>query len=143
MDPFIPSGFTFAPSALSEGLTTLFSRLARPVWNKPYAIVTEGRDIKLAWSGGTKAAPAKVEILLEETTLEAIRGPLRNLLKLTRKVFEPAIVSVPGVKQRNNNGDLYSMDIDMISGSQANTALGQSFQALKLLSLLSGTDAKT
>jgi nuclear pore complex protein Nup155 len=110
-DPFIPRGFTFCPSALSDGLTMLFSRLARPVWNKPYVVVTEGRDIKLAWSGGIKTAPAKVEILLDEETLEEIRGPLRSLLKLAKDNFAPAVRSVPGTMKRQD----MSMDIDMVA----------------------------
>ena len=58
-DPFMPAGFKFVPSALSEGLTILFSRLARPVWNKPlhhvyytsiiqYSVNRE--DVNFAWT---------------------------------------------------------------------------------------------
>jgi nuclear pore complex protein Nup155 len=108
-DPLVPPGYDFKPSALSEGLTSLFARLVRPVWNKPAVVATEGRTVKLNWSAGTRMSPAKVEILLDEASLEDIRGPLRRMFVLMRDVFDRAIKNVPGISQSEDNG---MMDIE-------------------------------
>jgi nuclear pore complex protein Nup155 len=111
-DPLLPSGYDFNPSALSEGLTCLFSRLVRPIWNKPAVVVTEGRTIKQPWSTKTWPTPAKVEVLLDKKTLEDIRAPMQNLLGLMKKVFSRALQSVPGMPERHD----YSMEIDGENG---------------------------
>jgi nuclear pore complex protein Nup155 len=58
-DPLVPPGYDFKPSSICEGLTSLFARLIRPVWNKPAVVVTEGRAVKLNWSAGTRMSPAR------------------------------------------------------------------------------------
>jgi nuclear pore complex protein Nup155 len=108
-DPLVPPGYDFKPSAICEGLTSLFARLIRPVWNKPAVVVTEGRTVKLNWSAGTRMSPAKVEILLDEASLEDIRAPLQRMFVLMRETFDRAIKVVPGVSQSEDNG---MMDID-------------------------------
>ena len=107
-DPFLPPGYEFHPSSLSQGLTRLFARLVRPVWNKPTVVVTEGRMVKFQWSHGSKITPAKVEVLLDQKTLSDILTPLQSLHKLTKDVFKRAIEHVPGTVQRQDS----AMDID-------------------------------
>jgi nuclear pore complex protein Nup155 len=119
-DKLVPPGYDFKPSALSEGLNSLFSRLIRPVWNKPAVVVTEGRTIKLHWSTGTRLSPAKVEILLDEASLEEIRAPLQLLFVMMRDVFDRAVKVVPGVLQREDSG---LMDIDDQGGQFLTGAL--------------------
>ncbi|GAX19428.1 nuclear pore complex protein Nup155 [Fistulifera solaris] len=109
-DPIVPKGFEFKPSALCESLYSTLSRLVRPVWNKPVVVVTEGPFIKRQWSKIALQAPAKVEILLNETTLEEISRPLRNLQCEVRSRLFRAVASIPGSAQPN------SMEIDAMDG---------------------------
>ncbi|PIV98048.1 MAG: hypothetical protein COW42_16940, partial [Deltaproteobacteria bacterium CG17_big_fil_post_rev_8_21_14_2_50_63_7] len=108
LDPFVPSGYEFLPSQLSQGLTRLFARLVRPVWNKPIVVVTEGRSVKLQWSHGNKITATKVELLLDDETLKDVRTPLESLQHLAKDVFKRAIEQVPGIVQRQDA----IMDID-------------------------------
>ena len=107
-DPFIPPGYEFHPSSLSQGLMRLFSRLVRAVWNKPLVVVTEGRTVTSLWTHGNKVTPAKVEVLLDYETLSDIRAPLQSMLQIIRVHFKRAIEQVPGVVQRQES----MMDID-------------------------------
>ncbi len=109
-DPMVPKGFEFKPSALCESLYSTLSRLVRPVWNKPVVVVTEGPLIKRQWSKVALQAPAKVEILLNETTLDEISRPLRNFQSEVRSRLSRAVSSVPGSAQPN------SMEIDAMDG---------------------------
>mmetsp|Transcript_3141 Transcript_3141/g.5841 ORF Transcript_3141/g.5841 Transcript_3141/m.5841 type:complete len:1874 (+) Transcript_3141:94-5715(+) len=90
-------GFSFIPSHLHDGLLSLTSRLLRPIWCKPAVLVTEGRIVRHKSSGISEQAPAKVELLLNQKTLDDLRRPLAALAKLMREVFEPAIKCIPGL----------------------------------------------
>jgi nuclear pore complex protein Nup155 len=90
----VPPGYEFHPSSLSQGLTVLASRLLRPVWYKPAVVVTEGQSLR------GKSLPAKVELLLDDQTLEEIRQPLYSLRMLMKDVFGPAINVVPGAQRQ-------------------------------------------
>ena len=98
-DSLVPQGYEFRASAISEGVTALFSRLVRPIWHKPAVVVTEGRTVKLRWSSKTRPTPAKVEIL-NEHALEEILKLLQNLSVLMKTVFSRAIKTVPGTVQQ-------------------------------------------
>ena len=98
----IPSGYEFHPSSLSQGLTTLVSRLLRPVWCKPAVVVTEGQVLR-GKNGAEKSFPAKVELLLDDQTLEEIRKPLYSLQILMKEVFSPAINVVPGLQRQETD----------------------------------------
>lgn len=111
-DPMVPKGFEFKPSALCESLYSIFSRLVRPIWNKPAVVVTEGPMIKRQLSNRSSQAPAKVEILLNEASLEEISRPLRNLQSEIRTRLSRAISTVPGIAQPNPN----MMEIDAVDG---------------------------
>ncbi|KAG7360980.1 Nup133 N terminal like protein [Nitzschia inconspicua] len=91
-DPWIPLGFTLRGSALCEGLYTATARLLRPIWYKPAVVVTEGRMVVR----GTRMieTPAKVELLLDDTTLNEVAHPLVNLKNAVDQL-KPAIVNVP------------------------------------------------
>lgn len=106
-DPLVPAGYDFAPSFLSEAVVLLSSRLLRPIWYKPAVVVTEGQTLKLADSS-TKKFPAKVEMLLDDATLEGVRAPLFTLMQLMQQLFRRAIEVVPGVRTTGSN----QMDID-------------------------------
>ena len=90
----VPPGYEFHPSSLSQGLTVLVSRLLRPVWYKPAVVVTEGQSLR------GKSLPAKVELLLDDQTLEEIRRPLYSLQILMKEVFGRAINVVPGAQRQ-------------------------------------------
>ena len=107
-DNCVPIGYVFHPSSLSEGLCALVSRLIRPVWHKPLVVVTEGRSVKMRWGAGTKLTSAKVELLLDDESLEGILIPLQDLLSLVKTVFSRAIDVVPGTLGQQ----LFAMDID-------------------------------
>jgi nuclear pore complex protein Nup155 len=109
-DPMVPKGFEFKPSALCESLYSTLSRLVRPVWNKPVVVVTEGPLVKRQWSKIALQAPAKVELLLDETILEEISRPLRNLQYEVRSRLSRAVSSIPGSALPN------SMEIDAMDG---------------------------
>lgn len=106
-DALVPNGYEFTPSFLSEAVVLVTSRLLRPVWFKPAVVVTEGQTIKVAGSIAKKL-PAKVEILLDDLTLEAVRSPLFTLMQLMQQYFRRAVEEVPGVGSTNSN----QMDID-------------------------------
>ena len=106
-DPMVPTGYEFTPSYLSEAVVSVTSRLLRPVWYKPAVVVTEGQTLKMAGLVATKL-PAKVEMLLDDTTLEAIRSPLFTLMQLMQQLFRRAVEEVPGV----GSTDINQMDID-------------------------------
>jgi len=104
-------GYRFSPSSLHDGLVALTSRLLRPIWCKPAIVVTKGRTILGASSmttttlqrqrrrGGdhhVKMSPAKVELLLDEVTLQDIRQPLAALQELVKDMFSRAVNLVPG-----------------------------------------------
>lgn len=101
-DAGVPPGYKFHPSSLSGGVTTVLSRLLRPVWHKPAVVVTEGRSIP-SKGGSSMIAPAKVELLLDDLTLEEIRKPLHAVQALMREVFTPAISVVPGVQRQDSD----------------------------------------
>lgn len=112
-DSFVPQGYEFRGSALCEGATALFARLVRPIWHKPAVVVTEGRSVKSRWSSKTTSTPAKVEILLDEATIEEIVHLLRGLMDIMKTVFSRAIKTVPGnAKQRQGS----MMDLDDFDG---------------------------
>mmetsp|Transcript_9535 Transcript_9535/g.13832 ORF Transcript_9535/g.13832 Transcript_9535/m.13832 type:complete len:1914 (-) Transcript_9535:86-5827(-) len=96
--------YTFIPSSLHDGLVSLVSRLLRAIWCKPAVVVTEGRTIAPKRKGMMpKHLPAKVELLLDDATLEEVRRPLAALQRLMREVFEPAIKNVPGAPNSSTN----------------------------------------
>lgn len=107
-DPWIPKEYSFTPSALYDGLTLTVARLLRPVWFKPAVVVTEGRVLKKGLKSRTTSA--KVELLLDDKTVEEIRDPLMEIQRLMETVFAPAIGAVPLSKQASGGGD--EMDID-------------------------------
>jgi nuclear pore complex protein Nup155 len=107
LDPLIPAGYNFVPSFLSEGVVSLTSRLLRPIWYKPAVVVTEGQIIKVAGSA-SRRFPAKVELLLNDSTLGEVRTPLFALKQAIQQCFRPAIEAVPGVHKPDSN----QMDID-------------------------------
>lgn len=107
-DRCVPPGYVFCPSALSEGLFSLVSRLLRPIWHKPLVVVTEGRSIKMRWGTGTSLTSAKVELLLDGAALEEILAPLQALHFLLRTDFSRAIDAVPGTLGQQP----FAMDID-------------------------------
>ena len=112
-------GYTFTPSSLHDGLITLVSRLLRPIWCKPAVIVTEGRTIPPRRKGGQpEVLPAKVELLLDQATLEEVRRPIAALQSLMKEVFGRAVKNVPGA----HTGDTEMMDAtgarnDLITGA--------------------------
>jgi nuclear pore complex protein Nup155 len=115
-DAEIPPGYQFHTSALAAGLIALVSRLLRPVWCKPAVVVTEGQAVRLR-SGHEKALPAKVELLLDELTLEEIRKTLHSLQMFMREVFVPAVSVVPGLQRQDSD----RMDVEEMNGSGGST----------------------
>ena len=113
-DPVIPVGYVFKPSCLSEGLTAVASRLLRPIWYKPAVVVTEGPKIKTPSGTMLKVLPAKVELLLDDASLEAVRQPLVALQNLMREVLAPAVNVVPGA----DTHDMNNMDVDNFGTGQ-------------------------
>jgi nuclear pore complex protein Nup155 len=114
-DKFVPRGYEFSPSFLSQALISLAARLLRPIWYKPVVVVTEGRRIKVTGEK-TKKLPAKVELLLEDSVLEEVRAPLYALMQLMKKHFQRAISEVPGISPEDSN----KMEIDessVVTGS--------------------------
>mmetsp|Transcript_19161 Transcript_19161/g.29193 ORF Transcript_19161/g.29193 Transcript_19161/m.29193 type:complete len:1376 (+) Transcript_19161:217-4344(+) len=98
-EPLIPNSYEFSQSFLSAGLTSILSRLLRPIWFKPAVVVTEGPKENF---------PAKVELLLDEATLADVRSPLFALKMLMKDKFQKAVEAVPGVR----NLDSSQMEID-------------------------------
>ena len=107
------TSYTFQPSSLYEGLVRFISRLLRPFWFKPGVVVTEGRPIhsKSVYANYYAALPGKVELLLDDATLEEIRRPLLLLQTLMKKTFVPVVQSVPGGSVANK-GSNDAMDVD-------------------------------
>ena len=112
LDPM--AAYTFQPSFLYEGLVKLTSRLLRPFWYKPAVVVTEGRPIRTrsAYANYYPALPAKVELLLDDATLEEVRQPLALLTNLMKDKFVPAVKNVPGGTNKNARGMNDAMDVD-------------------------------
>lgn len=100
--------YEFVPSCIHDGLVTLTSRLLRPVWFKPAVVVTPSRV-------RTVRRPARVELLLDEATLDRVRRPLLSLQRLLRDVFDPAVSVVPGVLA---DGDVDMMDVETLDPSR-------------------------
>lgn len=107
-DPLVPSLYEFKPSAISQALFSTFARLTRPFWNKPALVVTEGRVVKTQWTLDSIQTPAKVELLLDEATAEALYKALYNLRNRMKTAFRRAIDVVPGSSFEGHN----MMDID-------------------------------
>jgi nuclear pore complex protein Nup155 len=107
-DPWIPLGYSFTSSALCNGLTLVLARLLRPIWHKPAVVVTEGRILKRGSSSIT--TPAKVELLMDDETLEEVRRPLVSMRDVMVRVFGKAIASVPLSKSTSVEKD--QMDVD-------------------------------
>lgn len=102
--------YAFKSSSLYDGLLSLTSRLLRPIWCKPAIVVTESKKVSPRNKGARVTyVPAKVELLLDETSLEQIRRPLANLQRLMREKFAPAVLSVPGT---------HLEDVDMLDLSE-------------------------
>lgn len=111
-DSLVPVGYEFSPSPLCEGLVFLVSRLLRPVWHKVLVVVTEGP--KVTQTGMPNASqPAKVELLLDETAMEDLLYRLVRLRELLVRMFEYAVVNVPGMINQNLNS---AMEVDDSNG---------------------------
>ena len=127
------SAYTFQPSSLYEGLVKLTSRLLRPFLYKPAVVVTEGRPIHDLGKGmGMRrvyyytnyyaSLPAKVELLLDDITLDEVRRPLLMLVNLMKRKFIPVVQTVPGGKsasKKNVNHNAMDVDMDGSSGGGA------------------------
>ncbi len=106
--------YSFKPSSLHDGLVALTSRLLRPIWCKPAVVVTEGKIIQSKRRDQRpRVIPAKVELLLDESTLDRIRRPLTRLQILMREMFQPAVNAIPGAKPHLGDN---SMDMDELDG---------------------------
>ena len=138
-DPAVPRGYEFRPSSLVDGFTLLLSRLLRPIWYKPAVVVTEGRSIRRK-IGGTMNTPARVELLLDDVTLEEIRKPLHAMQALMKETFPPAVNVVPGVQRMDN--DVMDIDDDNRSGGHDlfTRAMQQQFLARSQINGVSGTE---
>lgn len=106
--PFVPAGYEFQPSHLYCGLTSLLSRLVRPIWHKPAVVVTEGPSFKRSGESKASQCPAKVELLLDDAVLTRISSYLYKLQILMKDRLAIAVRTVPGVAQRRYD----SMDIE-------------------------------
>ncbi|KAL7546804.1 hypothetical protein ACHAWF_010137, partial [Thalassiosira exigua] len=108
------SSYVLRPSSLYEGLVQHASRLLRPFWHKPAAVVTEGRPLHArgAFANYYASLPAKVELLLDEVMCDELRRPLELLRNLMRKTFGRAVECVPGAP--GDAGD--AMDVDEARG---------------------------
>jgi nuclear pore complex protein Nup155 len=104
-DPWVPNGYVFKSSALCEGLYMTAARLLRPIWYKPAVVVTEGRLVRRGVKSIT--TPAKVELLLDDETLNDVAGPLVEFQNVLGRLHW-AIVNVPtrmGNNTANRGGD--------------------------------------
>ena len=123
IDPL--SGYKFEPSCLYEGLVKFSSRLLRPFWHKAAVVCTEAQPIpkstQSVYSNYYAAVPAKVELLLDDITLDEIRRPLMLLQALMKKTFDPVVNSVPGTSKQS--ADSMDVDEDMNLGGQITRAL--------------------
>jgi nuclear pore complex protein Nup155 len=113
-DQAIPAGYDYKASYLNDGLHALASRLLRPIWFKPAVVVTEGQTFQQR-GGPPKIFPAKVELLLDDESLEEVRQPLVSLQRLMREVLAPAVTLVPGVESHGDN----DMDVDDFRAGQS------------------------
>jgi len=106
--------YKFQASALHDGLMLTLSRLLRPFWYKPALLVLDPASKNKVRKSldPTVRRPFKVEMLLDETTLESVRNPLFELQKLMKDLFGRAISVVPGSDK--SSGD--AMDIDLTTG---------------------------
>ncbi|CAJ1953445.1 unnamed protein product [Cylindrotheca closterium] len=107
-DPWVPQGYTYTSSALCDALAMVLARLMRPVWHKPAVVVTEGRTLKRGYK--SRVTPAKVELLLEDDTIEEVRRPLVMLQQVMSRVFGKAIEHVPLTRSMKSSND--QMDVD-------------------------------
>jgi nuclear pore complex protein Nup155 len=107
-DPWIPTGYYYASSALCKGIGLVLARLLRPIWHKPAVVVTEGRVLKRGFKSNT--TPAKVELLLEDDAIQEVRRPLLMMQQVMDRVFEKAVGNVPLSKSSGTSTD--QMDID-------------------------------
>ena len=117
------SAYKFQPSSLYEGLVKFSSRLLRPFWYKVAVVVTEGKPIQSQhslYSNYYAAVPAKVELLLDDITLNEIRRPLMMLLDIMKKTFNRVVDSIPGASK------IDSMDIHLNPGLITTTLQKQS-----------------
>ena len=96
-------------STLHNGLQALIARLLRPIWCKPAVVVTEGKIVVSKKTNKTRIIPAKVELLLDEATLESIKRPLLRLQRLMKDLFQPAVNTVPRSKTHLSDN---TMDTD-------------------------------
>lgn len=119
------SSYTFQPSSLYEGLVKFISRLLRPFWYKPGVVVTEGRPIhsKSPYTNYYAALPAKVELLLDDVTLDEIRRPLVLLQNLMKKTFVPVVQSIPGGVVKKDSNDAMDVDDSGLSGGLITRAM--------------------
>jgi len=118
------SSYTFQSSFLYEGMVKYFSRLLRPFWYKPAVVVTEGRPIcgDSIYSNYYQSLPAKVELLLNDASLDEIRQPLVSLQNLMKRDFKPAVKSIPGASSKSST-DAMEIDEDGNSGGLITSAL--------------------
>lgn len=119
-DPWVPIGYDYTSSALCNGVSLVLARLIRPIWHKPAVVVTEGRILKRGFK--SKTTPAKVELLLEDDTVEEIRRPLVMLQQLMHSVFRKAVENVPLSKSTASSSD--QMEIDEEDNHYLTKALG-------------------
>jgi nuclear pore complex protein Nup155 len=120
-DPLLPQGYAFQSSALLDGIVKVTSRLLRPVWHKPLVVVTEGRTVLSKWKSQKRLTPAKLELLLDDTTTAQMLNSLTSLAELMKNWFKQAIESVPGKLRAQSN----MMDID--NRSRQNLSITDAF----------------
>ena len=111
-DPLLPPGYVFRSSALLDGVVKVVARLLRPVWHKPLVVVTEGRTLVFRWKSQNRVTPAKVELLLDDETINEILSSLSLLVNLMKDLFKKAIDTRPGASRH----DSQMMDIDRDDG---------------------------
>ncbi|KAL7539306.1 hypothetical protein ACHAXR_009165, partial [Thalassiosira sp. AJA248-18] len=129
LDPM--TSYSFQPSSMYEGLVKFTSRLLRPFWYKPAVVVTEGRPIRTrsAYANYYAALPAKVELLLDDKTLDEIRRPLVLLQSLMKNTFVPAVKSIPGVSNKGSGGNMNdAMDVDDEQGNNSGGLITRAMQ---------------
>ena len=126
------SAYKFQPSSLYEGLVKFSSRLLRPFWYKVAVVVTESRPIQAKQSLYSKyysAVPAKVELLLDDITLDEIRRPLLLIQELMKKTFYRVVNSVPGASKTPT--DSMDIDDDLYAGGLITRALQNQSRATR------------
>ena len=111
-DPWMPPDYSLKISNLCAAAFSVVSRLLRPIWFKPAVVVTEGRVVRQV--SKTVTTPAKVELLLDESSLEEIRKPLLAFQsRIMCYLFKRAVATVPLQRKADptDDGD-DRMDID-------------------------------